>query len=100
MLIDAFITHLENICSTLENKTVKLRAYESVEGGNTHQVYRLAMSDTDYLIKVNTAEHLPIFASEATGLKILSATNSFTVPKVFEYGSFENNAYCMLNLIN
>ena len=99
MLHTDFIKHLEATCSQLEHKSVQLRAYETVPGGDTHQAYRLAMTDKDYFIKVSQALDLTIFEKEALGLKMLSETSGFVVPDVYDCGIFDKSAYILMPYI-
>ena len=99
MLHTPFIKHLEAICSRIEQKTVRLRAYERVSGGDINDTYRLAMTDRDYFIKVNTADKLNMFEKEADGLKLLSESQSFVVPQVYHTGVFERHAFLLLEYI-
>jgi len=99
MLHSDFIQHIETICSKVEGTPTKLSAYEKVYGGETNQIYRLATTKVDYFIKVNTADKAPMFAAEAKGLKILSATDSFETPKVFETGIFNEVSFLLMTFI-
>jgi fructosamine-3-kinase len=99
MLHTSFIHHLENICSRIENRPVKLRAYEKIYGGDINDTYRLAMSETDYFIKINRTDALEMFEKEAENLKILLQSRSFVIPKVFKTGIFENNSFLLLQYI-
>jgi len=99
MLRTDFIKHLEHICSELENKPVQLRAYEKIYGGDINETYRLAMSEKDYFIKVNSKEKLPIFEVEAESLLRLTKTGSFRIPEVYEAGEFEDKSYLLMEYI-
>ena len=99
MLHTPFIKHLEAICSRIEHKPVRLRAYERITGGDINDTYRLAMTDRDYFIKVNTADKLDMFEKEADGLKLLSDSQSFVVPQVYHTGIFEQHAFLLLEYI-
>ena len=99
MLHTDFIKHLEATCSQLEHKPVQLRAYETVSGGDTHQAYRLAMTDKDYFIKVSQAADLTIFEKEALGLQMLSETSGFVIPDVYDCGIFDKSAYILMPYI-
>ena len=99
MLHTDFIQHIETICSTIEGKATKLSAYEKVYGGELHQTYRLATTQIDYFIKVNTAEKATMFDAEAQGLNMLAATDSFAIPNVFEKGVFNKTAYILMTFI-
>jgi len=99
MLHTDFIKHLETICSRVEGKPVKLRAYETVYGGDINRTYRLAMSERDYFIKINSAAKHDMFETEAKGLQLLAQTNSFIIPEVYETGIFGDNSFLLLSYI-
>jgi len=99
MLQSNFIKHLEQICSRIENKKVHLRAYEKIYGGDINQSYRLAMSETDYFIKINTINNKDMFDKEAIGLQILIDSNSFVIPQVYQSGTFENHSFLLMEYI-
>ncbi len=99
MLHESFIAHLEQICSEIENKPVKLRAYETVYGGDINRTYRLAMSDKDYFIKVNTAEKIDMFEKETQSLNILSSTDSFRIPNTYAFEIFEDKSFLLMEFI-
>ncbi len=99
MLHTPFIKHIEEICSQIEQKPVRLRAYERVSGGDINDTYRLAMSDRDYFIKVNTAGKLDMFEKEAAGLKLLADSQSFVVPEVYQTGIFEGQSFLLMSYI-
>ncbi len=99
MLHVSFIKHIENICSHIEQKPVRLRAYERISGGDINDTYRLAMSDRDYFIKVNTADRLDMFEKEADGLKLLFESQSFVVPQVYHADVFEQHAFLLMEYV-
>ncbi len=99
MLKDDFIHHLEHTCSDIEGKPAKLRAYEKIYGGDINQTYRLAMTDKDYFIKINSVDKFDMFEKEAEGLQILTASDSFIIPEVYETGTFEDEAYLLMQYI-
>ena len=99
MLHTSFIKHIEEICSQIEQNPVRLRAYERISGGDINDTYRLAMSDRDYFIKINTADRLDMFEKEAKGLKLLSDSQSFVVPQVYHTGIFEKQSFLLMTYI-
>jgi len=99
MLNQSFIKHIENLCSGIENKPVKLRAYERIYGGDINQAFRLAMSEKDYFIKINEQSYANMFQKEADGLQLLADSRSFVIPKVYHNGVFENSAFLLLEFI-
>ena len=99
MLNQSFIKHIESICSGIENKPVKLRAYERIYGGDINQAFRLVMSEKDYFIKINEASYADMFQKEADGLQLLADSRSFVIPKVYHNGIFEKLAFLLLEYI-
>ena len=99
MLHTPFIKHIEEICGQIEQKPVRLRAYERISGGDINDTYRLAMSDRDYFIKINSAGKLDMFEKEADGLKLLSENQSFVVPEVYHTGIFESHSFLLMSYI-
>jgi fructosamine-3-kinase len=99
MLNQSFINHIENLCSGIENKPVKLRAYERMYGGDINETFRLAMSEKDYFIKINEASYVDMFQKEADGLQLLADSRSFVIPKVYHNGVFEKSAFLLLEFI-
>ena len=99
MLHTEFIQHLEAVCTKIEQKSSKLRAYEKIYGGNVNQTYRLAMMDSDYFIKINQKDKLKMFETEAASLKILADTDSFIVPNIYQTGVFESQSYLLMDFI-
>jgi fructosamine-3-kinase len=99
MLHTDFIKHLEHTCSELENKPVSLRAYEKIYGGDVNEAYRLAMTDKDYFIKVNSKDRMPMFETEAESLIRLTKTYSFRIPVVYEVGEYRERSYLLMEYI-
>lgn len=99
MLHTTFIKHIEDICSRIEQKPVRLRAYERISGGDINDTYRLAMTDRDYFIKVNSYDKLDMFEKEAAGLELLAKTHSFVVPEVYHTGIFERHSFLLMSYI-
>ncbi len=99
MLHTPFIKHIEDICSQIEQKPVRLRAYERISGGDINDTYRLAMTDRDYFIKLNTSDKLDMFEKEADGMKLLAGTQSFVVPEVYHTGIFEKHSFLLMSYI-
>ncbi len=99
MLHTDFIQHIEQKISQLEQKPVKLRAYERIYGGDINQSYRLAMTDKDYFIKVNSHKFNDMFDKEARALNILQQTQTFRVPRVYDQAIFDKFSYLLMDYI-
>lgn len=68
-----------------------------VGGGSINETYRLEGTDgARYFLKLNDAQHLPMFIAEAAGLDAIAATNTLRVPQPVAHGSA--NAYSFLVL--
>src|SRR5674476_1238468 len=52
-----------------------------VGGGSINEAYHLDGTDgARYFLKLNESRHLPMFVAEATGLKMIAATDTIRVP--------------------
>lgn len=68
-----------------------------VNGGSINQSYRLDSRDgACYFVKLNEAQHLAMFAAEATGLATIAATGTLCVPRHIAHGIAGNQSYLVL----
>jgi protein-ribulosamine 3-kinase len=68
-----------------------------VGGGSINEAYHLDGTDgARYFLKLNESRHLPMFAAEATGLKMIAATNTIRVPQPVAHGSAGEQCYLVL----
>jgi len=75
---------------TLSNST-------PVGGGSINEAYRLeGTNGARYFLKLNDAQHLPMFVAEAEGLNAIAATDTIRVPRPIAYGSAGRQSYLVL----
>jgi len=83
-----------------EEKNIKVKSINRLNGGDINDVYKVSSTEVDYVIKVNSAMNFPdMFEKEAMSLEILKNTNSFIVPEVIAYGSLKNDTYLILEYV-
>ncbi|MBI5626988.1 MAG: fructosamine kinase family protein [Nitrosomonadales bacterium] len=77
-----------------------LRAATPVGGGSINEAYRLEGADgSRYFLKLNDAQHLPIFAAEAEGLNVIAATNIICVPHSVAHGTAKSRSFLVLEYL-
>lgn len=83
-----------------EKNKFELTGYKPLSGGSINSVYQISSPPNSYVIKINRAEKFPgMFEKEAAGLEVLKNSNTFRIPKVIDFGNFENMAYLLLEYI-
>jgi protein-ribulosamine 3-kinase len=71
-----------------------------VGGGSINEAYRLDGNDgSRYFLKLNDAQHLPMFIAEAEGLNAIAATNTLHVPRPIAHGSAGRKSYLVLEYL-
>jgi len=77
-----------------------LRATTPVGGGGINEAYCLEGTDgSRYFLKLNDAQHLPMFVAEAAGLDAIAATNTIRVPHPIAHGSAGGKSYLVLEYL-
>lgn len=83
--------------SSATNCSFTLRSKIPVRGGSINQSFRLEGTDgSRYFLKINDAQHLPMFVAEAAGLAAIAATNAIRVPKPITHGTAGKQSYLVL----
>ncbi len=68
-----------------------------IAGGCINQAYRLEGADGScYFLKLNDAQHLPMFVAEAEGLNVITTTNTIRVPCPITHGIAGGQSYLVL----
>ena len=70
-----------------------------VGGGDISKTYKIESSRHSYFLKLNNKNALQMFKTEANALELISNTKAIKAPKVYNYGTFENTAYLLLEYI-
>lgn len=84
--MDGLLKHLQ-----LQSKAVP------IGGGDVNQAYRVTDGKQNYFLKYHPQMSADFFQAEVDGLAELSAT--VRVPKVYQHGSFEDEAFLLLEWI-
>lgn len=82
--------------STQLNRDIQIQNAHSISGGDIHQAYQLHTSIGHLFLKVNRAESLPLFATEARSLEAIKHSNTILCPNVFGFGLFKNQQAWLL----
>jgi fructosamine-3-kinase len=79
------------------HRSFDVRGITSVGGGSINDAFRLEDTNNEcYFLKLNDAQHLAMFASEATGLDAIAATNTLRVPRPIVHGIADGQSYLVL----
>lgn len=80
-----------------EENNLNLLSFKPLTGGDINDVYLLKCTSQNYVVKINSASKYPeMFTAEAKGLNLLTTSKSFKIPKVLNFGSFEDTSYLLL----
>jgi protein-ribulosamine 3-kinase len=100
MFPDKLKKSVELILTNKFEKSVQISQSRSIGGGCINDAYSLNTNTGKYFIKYNSANAFPgMFEKEADGLKILSDSNSITVPEVIATGATDTDSYLLLQYI-
>ena len=90
----------DSVASVIRNTTRRpftLDKSTPVGGGSINEAYRLEGTDgSRYFLKLNDAQHLPMFIAEVSGLNAIAATNTIRVPRPIAHGSTGNQSYLVM----
>ncbi len=74
----------------------EIQQQRSVGGGSINAAYVVQTQDRSYFVKTNRATDLEMFQAEAEGLEELAKPGAVRVPLPICWGSFEDQAYLVL----
>ena len=90
----ALVDHLSNLIGET------LTEYKPITGGDISTAYLLKTSENQYFLKVNSSDHAHImFFAEMTGLQAIAKTNTIKTPKVFNYGTYHDFSFLLMEYI-
>jgi protein-ribulosamine 3-kinase len=94
------MSELDAIAAAIGSATHRpftLKKSTPVGGGSINEAYRLEGIDgVRYFLKLNVAQHLPMFVAEAAGLDAIAATSTIRVPRPIAHGSAGGQSYLVL----
>lgn len=83
-----------------DQNLLTLKTFLPLTGGDINIVYLLKCDEGDFVIKLNDASKFTkMFETEAKGLKILAASNSFRIPHTLATGTLKEQSYLLLEYI-
>lgn len=89
----------EILCSRF-NREVRIFSVEPISGGSINFAAKLVCNEGNYFVKWNDANKFPeMFAKEAKGLALLSATNCIKIPTVISENSVDNFSFLLLEFV-
>ena len=91
------IAHLSTTISKATQRPFTMAKTAPVGGGSINEACRLEGTDgSRYFLKLNDAQHYPMFVAEAAGLAAIAATNTIRVPRTIAHGSTGGQSYLVL----
>lgn len=79
---------------------IALINFKPLSDGSINSVFKIDSPTQSFVIKINQAREYPeMFQKEAGGLELLKNSNTFRIPTVVDFGSFENATYLVLEYI-
>jgi protein-ribulosamine 3-kinase len=101
MLTASFLRYVENALSKAYKSIVHIRRVTPVSGGSINLTAKIDTTKGVMFIKVNDAFRYPdMFVREASGLKCLSETHTFTIPAVILTGEEDTQAFIVMQFID
>jgi fructosamine-3-kinase len=91
------LAHISTAISDASHRPLTLRATTPVGGGSINEAYLLEGIDgSRYFLKLNDAQHLPMFVAEAAGLDAIATTSTIHVPRPITHGNTSEQSYLVL----
>lgn len=94
--------HNETVGKILQNsleQKVKVLDISPISGGCIHHAQKVRTDRGLYFIKINKALDENMFKTEFSGLQLLETANEIDVPTPIAFGSYNNQAYLILEFI-
>ncbi|MBT1703069.1 fructosamine kinase family protein [Chryseosolibacter indicus] len=89
------------VVGILNSQGITVIDFSPAAGGCINNGGRLTTSNRDLFLKWNLATTFPgMFEAEARGLKLLSGTNTFTIPEVISHNAIGEYQYLLLSYVN
>jgi protein-ribulosamine 3-kinase len=89
--------HLSAAISDVTHRPFEACSATAVGGGSINEAFRLEGTNGEcYFLKLNDAQHLPMFEAEAAGLAAIAATNTLRVPQPIAHGIVGEHSFLVL----
>lgn len=82
------------------NSEVSIQQLTSVGGGSINQSYCVKTNQHKFFVKLNSAQRLAMFETEAMGLQELRGDSTIRIPGVICYGTADQQSYLALEWID
>ncbi len=80
--------------------SLQLKEFQPLSGGDINEVFLLKCANDTIVVKLNDTQTFPgMFRTEAKGLQLLKASNSFKTPMVLATGEVNEHSYLLLEFI-
>ena len=83
-----------------EANQLQLQHAQVLGGGCIHHAHQIQTDQGTFFLKYNSLQHAHNFRAEVLGLQLLSATDTFYIPKVIFQGTTSDHAYLLLEFIH
>ena len=94
------LTHLSAAISDATQRQFEVHGATSVGGGCINEAFRLKGTNGEsYFLKLNNAQHHPMFVAEMAGLGAIAATNAIRVPQPIAHGIAGGQSYLVLEYL-
>lgn len=94
------LAHLSTAIHDATHGAFEARTATPVGGGSINEAFRLDGTDgSRYFLKLNHAQHHPMFVAEAAGLDTIAATNTIRVPRPIAHGIAGGHSYLVLEYL-
>ncbi|MEA3405929.1 MAG: fructosamine kinase family protein [Pseudomonadota bacterium] len=78
------------------NQPIHIETAHAVSGGDIHQAYQLHTLNGNLFLKLNQAQFLPLFETEAHNLSAIGNSCSIACPKVLGVGLYREQAWLVM----
>ncbi len=94
------LAHISAAISDATHHPFTLRAAIPIGGGSINEAYRIdGVDGSHYFLKLNDAQHYPMFIAEAQGLDAIAATNTIRVPQPIVHSTANSHSFLVLEYL-
>ncbi|MGA7749344.1 MAG: fructosamine kinase family protein [Gallionella sp.] len=91
------LADISTAISDATHRSFTLSNFTPVRGGSINKAYRLEETNHSlYFLKLNDAQHYPMFVAEEEGLNAIAATQTIRVPRSITHGISGKQSYLVL----
>ncbi len=98
-MTNALFKHLQEQLSRFIGKDIKVIDEQRVHGGDINAAFVMATNEGNFFVKQNKASLADMFSKEYNGLKCLRENSMLKIPQPLLYGTFENEAYLVMEFV-